>query len=175
MCYCNTKRMCVMSLNRRSNRRAVRRRSRPRPPTLLTLKERRYLTFQHHHNVLNLGCQFLSGFHFYPSLPLSPFPSPLLKTFCEPFSSPSNFFNRTPHQLKIILFLSFNCSSHLISLDFIALPNLTRSYSNNSSTLTTGIYTNHSPLDYYGTMLLYILYLSFLTGKKQPTCTHNST
>lgn len=126
-----------MLSNRRSNRHAVRRRSRPRPLTLLTLKERRYLTFQHHHDALNLGCQFL-----YPDftfIPLSPFPSPLLKDFCEPFSSPSNFFNRTPHQLNIFLSPSFNCLSHLVSLNFISLPNLTRSYNSNSSTLTVYI------------------------------------
>ena len=113
MCYCNTKRMCVMSLNKRSNRRAVRRRSRPRPPTLLTLKERRYLTFQHHHDALNLGCQFLyPDFTFIPSLPL-PFAS--AQNFCETFSSPSNFFNRTPHQLNIFLSPSSNRSSQLVS------------------------------------------------------------
>ena len=60
MYYYNIKRMCVMSSNRRSNRRAVRRRSQPHPLTLLILKEQNSLIFQRHHDGSILGLCFLS-------------------------------------------------------------------------------------------------------------------
>ena len=78
MCYCNTRRMCVMSLNRRSNRRAVRRRSRPHPLTLLTLKEQNSLTFQQHPDASNLGLCF-----FYLDFTFNPLPS-TSSQICDP-------------------------------------------------------------------------------------------
>ena len=86
MYYYNSKRMCMASLNRRSNRHAVRRRSQPHPLTSLILKELNSLTFQQRRNALILGLFLISLLSPLPRHQSSPTLQPLQLNIAPPLS-----------------------------------------------------------------------------------------
>lgn len=86
---------------------------------------------------------------------------------CEPLNSPLKFFDLVPHQLKITLSPLQPLISSVVSLDFIALPNLTQSYTCSTTTLLLWLtsqliyvyYTNQYLLYYCETMLYTVYYI----------------
>ena len=78
--------MCMASLNRRSNQRAVRRRSQPHPLTSSILKELNSLTFQQRRNALILGLFLISLLSPLPRHQSSPTLQPLQLNIAPPLS-----------------------------------------------------------------------------------------